>query len=40
MAGLSTGEQAKAVEWFCRIRDKRRARVQQLESELEERSLA
>ena len=36
-AGLSTEEQARAVEWFWRIRDKHRARVQQLESELEER---
>jgi hypothetical protein len=40
IAGLSTEEQARAVEWFCRIRDKNRARVQQLESELEEGSLA
>jgi len=40
IAGLSTEEQAKAVEWFCRSRDKDRARVQQLESELEKGSLA
>jgi hypothetical protein len=40
IAGLSTEEQARAVEWFCRIRDRHRARVQQLESELEEGSLA
>ena len=40
VAGLSTEEQARAAEWFCRIRDKHRARVQQLESELEKGSLS
>jgi hypothetical protein len=40
IAGLSAEEQVRSVEWFCRIRDKQRARVQHLESELEERSLA
>jgi hypothetical protein len=35
VAGLSADEQAKALEWFYRVRDKQKTRLQQLESELE-----
>jgi hypothetical protein len=35
VAGLSAEQQAKAVEWFYRMRDKQLAFVQQLESESE-----
>jgi phosphatidylserine/phosphatidylglycerophosphate/cardiolipin synthase-like enzyme len=35
VAGLSAEQQAKALEWFYRGCDKQRARIQQLEFELE-----
>jgi hypothetical protein len=35
VAGLSAEQQAKALEWFYRVCDKQRARIQQLEFELE-----
>jgi hypothetical protein len=35
MQGLSSEEQAKAWQWFCGVRDKHRAYIQQLEAELE-----
>jgi hypothetical protein len=34
VARLTAEQQAKAFEWFYRVRDKQRARIQQLESEL------
>jgi hypothetical protein len=34
VARLTAEQQAKALEWFYRERDKQRARIQQLESEL------
>jgi hypothetical protein len=35
VARLTPEQQAKALEWFYRVRDKQRARIKQLESELE-----
>jgi hypothetical protein len=35
VAGLSADEQAKALEWFYRVRGKQKTRLHQLESELE-----
>jgi hypothetical protein len=35
VAWLSAEQQVKALEWFYRVRDKQRARIQRLESKLE-----